>query len=152
MILYLNLLPNEQRKKITIEKLYRFLKREIFIILVLTFCLAGSVLYIKLSLMNEVRFIEEELAKNKESHRPYVIKGQTINQKIDNMLKIQARDFLTSYLLIELTKTVPSGITIKQVSLDSSKTLMIEGRHKKRDDLILFKERLAIELLDNIED
>ena len=151
MILYLNLLPKEQRKKIVYEKIYRFLRKEVLFMAALLVALGASSWYIKSTLKGNFAAIETELLENKEKHRPYFVKVQTINQEIENFKHIQESFVSPSQLLVALAQVVPEGINVTSISFEKSGTLLLQGTYETRAHLLNFKKQIETKLLDDVD-
>jgi Tfp pilus assembly protein PilN len=152
MILYLNLLPKEERKNIRYERLASFLKTQIIFLLVIALTASGVVFFVKSYLEREVSVIEAALEKSKQSNTPLIHEVAEFNMSVEEFSAIQ--DGYASYvvLLSALISQIPRSITLSSISYSGGTGILsLEGFYKTRDGLLLFKKNLDENLLTDIE-
>jgi len=141
----LNLLPSIQKEKIKKMAIYSVLENivaGIFITLSLVgiiFLVAQNVLQNNLAYFsnNKIAVVQNEQALN------YKIK--TLNTKLKNISEIQKDYNKWSSLLININELIPNDISLTYLEIlkkDEGNILIINGKAKKRADLLTFKENL----------
>ena len=145
MILYLNLLPKEEKKNIRYERLAGVLKTQIIFFIAIALLASGVVFFVKSYLKKELSAIEAALEESKQSNTSLVQQVQEFNTIQDGYISHVG-------LLKALISEIPQGITFSSVSYTlESGTLFLEGFYETREDLLLFKKRLEENLLANLE-
>ena len=143
MILYLNLLPQPERKQIQLTRWYIFLQKEMAFLLVLVLLLSGAIYYARIFLKDEAEQIDISLEKNKENNKALIFEAQRINQLTASFQSVQAGFNRKSELLFRLSSLVPSGIVLTALSLNGDNYVTLQGFYQKRDNLIKFKNDLT---------
>lgn len=152
MILYLNLLPKEEKKNIRYERLAGVLRTQIIFLIVIAVLASGVVFVVKSYLKRELSAIEATLEESKQSNTPLIHQVEKFNKTVKEFKAIQ--DGYASHvdLLEALISEIPSGITLSSVSYTGeSSILSLEGLYETRDDLRLFKKNLEENLLFELE-
>lgn len=152
MILYLNLLPKEEKKNIRYERLAGVLKTQVIFFIAIALFASGAVFFVKSYLKKELSAIEAALEESKQSNTSLVQEVEEFNKTVKEFKAIQDGYASRVDLLKALISEIPQGITFSSVSYTGeSGTLSLEGFYETRDDLLLFKKRLEENLLANLE-
>ena len=151
MIIYLNLLPKEERKKIELNSIYRFVLREGIFLIVLMACIAIGAWQVRARLEQTIAGINTALGERKEKNKPLSKKVEVLNQTIDQIAKIQSGYSRKSKIIIDFVKLVPRAITITDFSLSEADAVSIDGVYKNREDLLRFKTSLDGQFLINMQ-
>ena len=137
----LNILPNKIKKELKTKLIYISLKN-ILSILIINICLYAILFLIIMQILSSY-YIETiknttSITKKGENYEKQV---QLINNKIKIAEEIQKDKINWSYLLIFLSNNAPSGISIKNLSINSEKNnITISGNAIKRENLLTYKE------------
>jgi len=151
MILYLNLLPHREKKRIRLEKIYNLLKKESLFLILLLMIVSLTIYFIKASINENIAKIDKSLEQNKEQHSALVKGIELFNKDLLAYRDLQADGFIAfSKQLLNLTEIVPDNIVLTEFSLDDHQ-VSFKGVYQKRDSLIAFKTILEEEYLSEID-
>ena len=142
-MLTLNLVSRELKKEIKLKRIYSLTKKLYYLLTILIIITAISLMAAKIILQNEFNKVVSEttlVTKNSQSYAPKV---REINTKINNAFQVQSDYINWSYLLTEITKIIPSDITLSYIKVEKNPPIIqIRGVADSRDGLLQFKEAL----------
>lgn len=151
MLIYLNLLPKKERKKIALESIYRFMAREGVFLISLLLSVTIGVWQVRARLEHTIKKINQTFAEKSEKNKPLSKEVELLNKTIDQIAKTQAGYSVKSKILIDFAQSVPSDIIITDFVLTDANEISIDGVYKNRGDLLRFKTRLEGSFLTNIQ-
>jgi Tfp pilus assembly protein PilN len=151
MLIYLNLLPEKERKKIALESIYKFIVRQgvFLIILFLTVTIGVWLVYVRLK--NTINNINQTFEEKNEKNKPLSREVELLNKSIDHISKTQTGYFVKSKILIDFAELVPKGVIITDFVLTDTNEINIDGVYANRDDVVKFKANLEKSFLINIQ-
>jgi len=149
----LNLLSPEKRNRLQKMIYVQFIKN-VFISVVFVFCLSGITLlggqwvlqeYFNAVSNNILSANSQQAEKNKKINE--------VNSIITNIGALQEVNTLWHPTIIRLINSIPAGITLDSISLNSSaKTFIISGVARAREDLLTMQINLStLDFVENID-
>ncbi|MBI4360008.1 MAG: hypothetical protein HY564_02860 [Candidatus Jacksonbacteria bacterium] len=150
MIMRLNLLPEEECRKLEMEQLLAFLRREMLFLVFITMIVGSVVWYAGSALSGNIEAMRESVFSNKELDKDLMESVAKLNGTAKNISVVQSLFFRQSALLSEFASITPSDIRINKL-LINSELVQIEGEYRRREELLRFRENLMNEFLTDIE-
>lgn len=151
MIIYLNLLPEEERKKIALNGIYRFMLREAVFLILLMAAVSIGAWQVRVRLEHTIGKINHALEEKKEKNKPLSEKVEFLNKTIDQIARIQSGYSMKSKIILDFAELVPGSINITDFTLNEKDAVSIDGVYKNRDDLVQFKTLLEGQFLINMQ-
>lgn len=144
-MLTLNLLSNDQKRKIRLHKMNLLTKQVIIILLITTASLAGLFMIAKSTLQDSlVKVLETDY----QSNYGFNVKINNLNALTQFIKEIKDEHYCWSELLIDLAAKTPANVRLLALNISSDKKSMaIRGLAAKRDDLLALKEGLEKSML-----
>ncbi len=146
MKILLNILPEENKKKIQARKRFRFFLWQVFLILMLEFTyviiLGGTFFVLRFELQNITQVgMNRQSEESQSILLSYQQKFREMNTATEMIAKIDAQHFSFEKIFSSLDALVPDGMTIDHLSTKDY-TIILSGKAKKREDLLTFENRL----------
>lgn len=146
MRIYLDLLPEDRKKRIARNKNFRIMIEQGFFLLfpVFVYMIILSNVLLILSMKKESieleNFKQSSQAKYQELDE-YEKEIISMNSLVDEISKIQKKHLYWTDVLSELEKSTPAGMTITDLTTKDYR-IMLAGRAKTRESLVDFKEKM----------
>ena len=151
MILYLNLLPKTERRKIALTSIYSFMiKQSVFLVILFSVVTIGA-WQVRGRLEYTISSVNNIFERRKAENAPLLEKVKFLNQTIDQIAKIQSGYSAMSRIIIDFAEMIPYGISITDFVLKEDNTIDIDGVYKNRDDVLRFRARLEAGFLTDIQ-
>lgn len=146
MEIYINLLPQELKKEIKREKIFRALIQQgiifLFPLLVLIGILGG--INFLLGLQKDMVMQENQIQQSQSKYaelKQYEDAFAQTNELAKSIGKIESTHFHWTKILTKISEIVPQGVTFENITTKNLQVFIL-GRAKNREDLLAFKEKL----------
>jgi len=142
-MLTLNLVSQELKKEIKLQRIYKLLKEINCILIIITIIIAIIFLTARLILQNNFNKIVDQTTLVTKNNQGYNAKVREINSQLNFISQIQ-EDFIPwSYLIEDLVQNTPPDITFSLIEINQGKqTIIIKGRADFRSSLLTLKQYL----------
>jgi Tfp pilus assembly protein PilN len=139
----LNLIPREREKELLTKRIYIIIKKMIISFLFFSILLAIILLASRYLVEKELSEIADKNISSIESGRNTNNRILDINNKVDQIEKIQSGHHKWSTLLYHLSSITPENISYNFLNIQyQTSSLEIKGIAKTRNDLIEFEKKL----------
>lgn len=138
----LNLIPENEKREISLLNIYLAIKSLVFLVLFTTIAATSILLSTKIILNYYLIKIVNE---NHLSGRDVYFSNNEIKKfktELTKVKRIQKNHTVWLALLFKINELVPNGITITELSFEREKKVRIAGIAKRRQDLLNFEEML----------
>lgn len=153
IMLTLNLIAEELKKKIKLRRLYLLIKKINLSLIIITIVAAMALLAAETMLRLEFNNIIDQttlITKNTQGHNNKI---REINNKIDFVKKIQSNFVPWSDLLKTVAAIMPKDISLYYLKINlATQTIKIKGQAGQRESLLDFKQKMeAAAVFQNID-
>lgn len=132
LMITLNLIPPEQKKLLKVKRLFLLLRNLSGLILFFTIIIA-----IILTLINYSLTLSSELSQLNQKNLTFDEKGiKEINSKLKNINDIQTQHLYWPTTLRSIIEMIPTGVELKNLEIDSTQLVKIEGVARTRNDYL----------------
>lgn len=143
----LNLLPPQEKKLLTLERLQRWLLFYGGAILAMAVVFAGLLAATWAFLLIQLKAVTLNLQTQRTSLQGQDLRAQQdlakeTNRQLEKLNQIQINHQYYSAALIELTRLVPSGVRLDTFSLDEKSQATLTGYARQREQVIAIQTAL----------
>lgn len=141
-MLTLNIIPNNLKDEIKLEKNYKLILKILCLILIVLIVYATSLLISSYFLENKLAQTLTELITASQANN-YTKKFDELNKEIEDLYEIQNQEIYWSYFLEYLAGSVGNDIKFTNININKKNNkLTLTGTAKSRESLLKFKESL----------
>lgn len=140
-MLTLNLISATLKKEIKLRHIHALIKKISYVFIIAIIIITITLLAAKFILQNTFNRVVSEMTLVTMNTQSYNAKVREINTKVNSVEKIQNEYIPWSYLIEDISKNTPKGISYSYIKMDNKlKAFKISGKADSRDDLLALKE------------
>lgn len=141
-MLKLNLIAEEAKKELKMEKLTRSLSNVAIVLILALLACSGAAVYAQKMLDIDIKHISDSIQTINDNSENYNIKIRSFNELIDRTKEIQA-DYIPWNCFLETLIVKKYGIRMQSLMIDKNNSkLSIKGFASTRDSLLAYKTEL----------